>query len=124
MERMEAGVKKDMATKWVEALRSGEYEQGINALKNGNKYCCLGVLCEISGISRFISGYYLGESTCLSSPVMLECGIRHPLGVPCDGADVHIHINGVRYDSLMSANDNGAPFSEIADWIETNYEKL
>jgi len=39
--------------KWVEALRSGDYEQGEGALrqkdkKNGsNKYCCLGVLCDI-----------------------------------------------------------------------------
>lgn len=35
--------------KWVEALRSGKYKQGKEALCFGDKYCCLGVLCEIAG---------------------------------------------------------------------------
>lgn len=35
---------------WVEALRSGKYEQGKYCLRTAEgKYCCLGVLCEISG---------------------------------------------------------------------------
>lgn len=40
---------------WVEALESGEYEQGRAALRvpgrfagNADRYCCLGVLCEIA----------------------------------------------------------------------------
>jgi len=37
--------------KWIAALRSGNYEQGQGALRRadvtGDKYCCLGVLCEI-----------------------------------------------------------------------------
>ncbi len=38
--------------KWVEALRSGDYERGEGALRRGyskdsDKYCCLGVLCDI-----------------------------------------------------------------------------
>jgi len=36
---------------WIKALRSGEYEQGECYLKQTNgkpKYCCLGVLCEIT----------------------------------------------------------------------------
>ncbi len=36
---------------WIKALRSGEYKQGHEALKQTNgqpKYCCLGVLCEIT----------------------------------------------------------------------------
>lgn len=41
-------MKKRIANKWIKALRSREYEQGFGKLKNGNKYCCLGVLCEIA----------------------------------------------------------------------------
>ena len=33
---------------WVEALRSGKYQQGRRALRTlDNKYCCLGVACEV-----------------------------------------------------------------------------
>jgi hypothetical protein len=38
--------------KWVEALRSGEYEQGSDALYKGGKYCCLGVACVVAGIPK------------------------------------------------------------------------
>lgn len=44
--RMEPAIKKE----WLEALRSGDYQQGRGRLKllNGS-YCCLGVLCLIHG---------------------------------------------------------------------------
>lgn len=36
-------MKKDAADKWVAALRSGEYDQGIGRLRSHNDtYCCLG----------------------------------------------------------------------------------
>lgn len=38
----------DIKAKWLEALRSGEYEQGENWLQANGKYCCLGVLCELA----------------------------------------------------------------------------
>jgi hypothetical protein len=115
-------VKKDMAMKWVEALRSGKYSQGTGALNNGNKYCCLGVLCEISGIDEFEDGGYLGELFNLPLAVVSECGMCSRLGEPSDGDGVL--TKDARYTTLMSANDNGVSFSEIADWIEINYEKL
>lgn len=31
----------------VDALRSGEYEQGQAALRTEDKYCCLGVACDV-----------------------------------------------------------------------------
>lgn len=48
-------MKADLKAKWLEALRSGKYEQGRGALLDGGKYCCLGVLCEVAGlkITRF-----------------------------------------------------------------------
>lgn len=38
---------KENRAKWVEALRSGEYKQGDTYLKMLDKYCCLGVLCDV-----------------------------------------------------------------------------
>jgi len=32
---------------WVAALRSGEYQQTTGELRNGNGFCCLGVLCDL-----------------------------------------------------------------------------
>jgi hypothetical protein len=42
--------------KWVDALRSGEYQQGKNYLLSPDgkqRYCCLGVACEISGVGSW-----------------------------------------------------------------------
>ncbi len=33
---------------WVEALRSGAYEQGFNRLERNGEFCCLGVLCDLA----------------------------------------------------------------------------
>jgi len=39
---------KRIKSKWLKALRSGKYEQGKYNLRDSeNKYCCLGVLCDI-----------------------------------------------------------------------------
>lgn len=41
---------KSKAKKWSEALRSGKYKQTREGyLRNGEYYCCVGVLCEING---------------------------------------------------------------------------
>lgn len=37
---------------WTTALRSGEYKQGKGNLEKDGAFCCLGVLCKLSGIER------------------------------------------------------------------------
>lgn len=38
----------EIKAKWVAALRSGQYKQGKECLRNEeNHFCCLGVLCDI-----------------------------------------------------------------------------
>jgi hypothetical protein len=39
----------EVKARWVAALRSGEYKQGKGALRLNNKFCCLGVLCDLYG---------------------------------------------------------------------------
>lgn len=34
-------------SRWIEALRSGEYKQGRGGLRNDDFFCCLGVLCDL-----------------------------------------------------------------------------
>ena len=40
---------KELKDSWLTALKSGKYVQGTGQLRNDylNRYCCLGVLCEI-----------------------------------------------------------------------------
>ena len=42
----------EIKARWQEKLRSGEYQQGSGMLaahtESGDKFCCLGVLCEIA----------------------------------------------------------------------------
>lgn len=38
----------DVKRAWLEALRSGEYRKGISRLRQGERYCCLGVLCDLA----------------------------------------------------------------------------
>lgn len=40
--------------KWIAALRSGKYQQTFSELKSADGgFCCLGVLCDISGVGRW-----------------------------------------------------------------------
>ena len=44
-------MKAELKTKWLEALRSGEYKQCQGSLTdNGGGYCCLGVLAKVAGL--------------------------------------------------------------------------
>lgn len=45
-------MKSDIKKQWVAELRSGDYKQGRTQLANTdtNTFCCLGVLCELSGL--------------------------------------------------------------------------
>ena len=49
---------------WVAALRSGKYKQGHGGLRDGDRFCCLGVLCDIhakeTGTQWSVSGCYQG----------------------------------------------------------------
>jgi hypothetical protein len=89
-------MKKRIKDKWVNALRSGEYKQGRNALmKMGDDgkpagYCCLGVLCDLYANSKEgkeigakwePSGYlneqrFLGTTTYLPARVMDWAGLE------------------------------------------------
>src|SRR5262245_26699265 len=104
---MNAGLK----AKWLAALRSGDYKQGHDWLRFRNRYCCLGVLCEVAEVPRDRHNNYAFASgkesqTTLRGQLMDEVGKAN-------------------IDSCIEMNDGDkqmgiAPksFSEIADWIE------
>ena len=124
---------KDIKTKWVGALRSGEYTQGIGSLKSKGSeeklsHCCLGVLCELYDKAtegdawkygtRSPGGRVLyahdGETNYPSCEVMDWARLWD---VVPDGGDNTVSIGR---DDLAILNDGGKSFEEIADIIESS----
>ena len=100
---------KQLKSKWVKALRSGKYRQGLGTLKQRNdtshrpEYCCLGVLRELmpveyQGLSSTANG---GGGTLRKSQLRL--------------ADISYKVQ----NKLVNMNDGfHNSFTEIADYIE------
>jgi hypothetical protein len=120
---------KEVAEKWIEALRSEKYSQTAGFLHNPheNSFCCLGVLCDLyhkeTGKGEWgDQGWkFIGEnydysdtsSTSLPPSVMRWAGIKYRNG----------SIESTN-SSLMFMNDSGIPFKKIAEKIEMYQEEL
>jgi hypothetical protein len=112
----------DLVKKWVAALRSGEYKQGKGYLKyvEGGKtlYCCLGVLCELTGpgvVEKREYGEPILDRICTKwneQSCLLPESVKNAAGLYSDCGSFD---GGV----LMNLNDSGIPFNEIADLIES-----
>ena len=90
---------------WLDALRSGEYEQCKSKLHDGEGFCCLGVLYDVA-----VDGWWTkdGEwATDDGENAVLRMSTRSKLGLPD-----HIHRAAIR------SNDADVTFAEIADWLE------
>jgi len=101
---------------WVYALRSGDYEQGKGRLKNGDKYCCLGVLCDLHSKSGLESseewngGSYKHLNSVLSKDVLEWSGLDRNNGD-------FVIIDQIE-SCLTYHNDREKTFNQIADAIE------
>ena len=100
--------------KWVKALRSGEFKQGTGNLFYDKAYCCLGVVCKLSGISDD-SLHYKGM------PASLDIKLRNKLPNffrqnPEDEHGNRIDNNII--NKLAGFNDEGKSFNWIAGYIE------
>lgn len=111
-------MKKSVMKKWVKALRSGKYKQCRWQLKDGDKYCCLGVLCDISKLSKFDgTGGYLDEELELPDDVLEYAHMRDSVG--------KFIAKNNRETSLSTLNDDRQySFKKIADYIEKYWEQL
>ena len=98
---------------WVKRLRSGEYEQGQGVLKDiDDTYCCLGVLASIY-LDEHNKGWRFEE--CYDR-LYLPKAIVNWAGLSNYYNDININDKC----SLVSMNDEGCSFEEIADVIEEN----
>ncbi len=120
-------MKKNIATKWVKALRSGEYKQGYGKLHHPktNDYCCLGVLCKIYEKDFERMDSTLRNSEYLPLALIEDFNIADGICGRVNGITKGgITIGKKQYDSLIGANDNHESFANIANWIEKNYALL
>ena len=111
---------KELRAKWVAALRSGEYEQGFDALHDGDGFCCLGVLLMVMGETPRQNEQCVwcmgGQGEFLSEEQCESVGLTYDNGAFEDP-------DGTRL-ALSELNDQRVPFSEIADIIEAEPEGL
>ncbi len=144
-------MKKDIAKKWVRALRSGKYKQAQGVLKTKTKtgrvrHCCLGVLCElyqndckrkkkkgvcVTEIESY--GYDVPKNSTVfnfaNDPTVLPEAVRSWARM-CDDAGGFRRDNtafvakNTRCQNLAELNDAGAKFEKIADIIEANVTNL
>jgi hypothetical protein len=115
---------------WVRALRSGEYEQARHVLQKGEKFCCLGVACDIfiPNIKKLTyRGRLVGSvpSTQLHSPewltlidnnFYLNTGVYlHNLNDGIGNGRTHVNVDENELRDLRYT------FDEIADLLELVY---
>ena len=123
---------KHIAERWVQALRSGQYQQGQHELHpDENSYCCLGVLCDLYRVEQGkgewtttpngrLHGMFRApnediteiETAVIPEVVQKWAGMGSVEGNYCGEL------------SLAGLNDEGATFPELADLIEKKWEVL
>lgn len=92
---------------WIKALRSGKYKQGQHQLRQGDEFCCLGVLCKVVKPRVRWDAYnekFQGESLMPPTQLLKE------IGLPLRSAK-----------SLAKMNDDGKTFEQIAKRIQAKY---
>lgn len=106
---------KQRIKRWIEALRSGEYQQAQDALRVLDEfdedegsycYCCLGVACQISGL-----GDWNDRDQYRDGKGLADCYL------PPEVAD-YFGLTHEEQHTLAEMNDGGSDFGTIADFIE------
>lgn len=98
---------KKTKTKWLKALRSGKYKQGMESLSQGRgeqkTFCCLGVLCDVLDVDFRSNGAYLPRG--LGKKVGLDKEAQEDLANKNDGR----------------CGEKALSFKQIANFIEKHH---
>lgn len=105
-------MKTEIKQRWIQALKSGEYQQTKSCLRDSNGFCCLGVLTDLYAKEHNMQwqddNSFEEQTAVLSSCVIEWAGLVYP--------NPDIFYEGEE-SSLAGVNDDEVPFSEIADLI-------
>lgn len=123
-------MKRSIARKWAKALESGEYAQGTGVLRTEvtNKFCCLGVLCNLHAqdnpdmaATQTEPHIYFEYDTELPDEVVDYSGMRNREGKFYD----FIVKDYPQAHSLIDLNDEEElTFPEIAKIIRKHWKEL
>lgn len=102
--------RKNAVIQWIKALRSGKYAQGQGKLNQNNKFCCLGVLCEV-----------------LRKPLKLRrkklnslMSYQNMTSLPPEKVSKFMKYSENLVSTLVNKNDTQCEtFAEIANYIES-----
>lgn len=120
---------------WLDALRSGEYQQGEGHLRAGDKFCCLGVACDLAVKNRVIPEptkepdwpsdlMFYGVEPEFRSAWSLPSEVAAWLGFDPAGECPDVTFGDQRR-SVVDLNDHfQQPFGVIADALEAAYPHL
>ena len=105
---------------WVDALRSGEYQQTTETLQDEKGYCCLGVACAVAK-DQGIEVHITAHSGLISGGELSDqCAVWNWLGL--QNSTGYISLNA---GELTELNDSkGYTFPELADFIEEHAAEL
>lgn len=116
----------EVKAKWLEALRSGDYQQTTERLQDCGGFCCLGVLTDIYAKETGIGEWVVDEDGDLIFQTSLEEeGTILPEEVKAwaelDSTHPSIMMPDGYLTSLAELNDGGDAFTDIAEKIEAQY---
>lgn len=110
-------MKPEIKKRWLEALRSGEYEQGVFMLYGERKFCCLGVLTDLYLQSVGETWVKTIDGASHHIPGDID-GTGYLPDVVIEWAEIWQSNPSAGEKDLSGLNDGGVSFSEIADLIE------
>ena len=130
-------MRKEVAMKWVAALRSGEYQQTYGRLRREEEFmaavpenneprghCCLGVLCELA-VEEGAAFGYLADDVYLPAEVWTWAGTdgNNPvLSFPVEESPFVGLTGGLQLTELNDSKEWS--FERIADLIEERWEEI
>lgn len=114
--------RQELFEKWIEALESGEYKQGIGQLTDERmkEWCCLGVACDVARKNglRILEDYEIINNSYLPPKIARLFGIEET------GDFIkNVEYRGRYFGSLAQMNDAGLRFKTIARIIRENFLK-
>ena len=140
MKTLSTKMNPEVKQKWIDALRSGKYEQGSEKLRSVTGYCCLGVLCDLyaqeyatqwkfksynditdeENPDTYDYWYFEEQSEFLPYSVMDWAGLKtNNPQVRVEVEDNEDEDNSHYADALIAnVNDSGYTFNDISKLIE------
>jgi hypothetical protein len=131
---MSMAMNPEVKQKWIDALRSGKYEQGSEKLRSVSGYCCLGVLCDLyaqehntewefrgneeTNLQPKDYWYFEDQSEFVPESVMDWAGFTENCPVVKIDVEEDDEDSWFYHEGLADLNDSGYTFNELSKLIQ------